>query len=126
MKTMREATFYSLAALLEGPAHGYAILERIKQLSSGHVSLATGTLYAVLDRLVDEGLIQRTVTEIVSGRARQYFEITEEGSGAVQAQAERLAAAAQAVRQASSQRRRASSPVRRAAGGLVPEASAFA
>jgi len=126
MKTMREATFYSLAALLEGPAHGYAILERIKQLSSGHVSLATGTLYAVLDRLVDEGLIRRTVTEVVSGRARQYFEITEEGSGAVQAQAERLAAAAQAVRQASSQRRRASSPVRRAAGGLVPEASAFA
>ena len=79
MKTMREATFYSLAALLEGPAHGYAILERVKQLSSGHVSLATGTLYAVLDRLVDEGLIQRTATEIVRGRARQYFEITEEG-----------------------------------------------
>ena len=67
MKTMREATFYSLAALLEGPAHGYAILERVKQLSSGHVSLATGTLYAVLDRLVDEGLIQRTATEIVRG-----------------------------------------------------------
>jgi hypothetical protein len=39
---MREATFYSLAALLEGPAHGYAILERVKQLSSGHVRSFAG------------------------------------------------------------------------------------
>jgi DNA-binding PadR family transcriptional regulator len=126
MKSMREATFYSLAALLEGPAHGYAILERIKQLSSGGVDLATGTLYAVLDRLVDEGLIRRTATEIVRGRARQYFEITEEGSGAVQAQAQRMALAAEAVLRASTAHPARSGTVKRSTGGLAPETLAFA
>ena len=125
MKTMREATFYSLAALLEGPAHGYAILERVKQLSSGHVSLATGTLYAVLDRLVDEGLIQRTATEIVRGRARQYFEITEEGAGAVQAQAQRMALGAEAVRRASTSRPVRSGTTKRPTRRLAPETLAF-
>jgi len=125
MKTMREATFYSLAALLEGPAHGYAILERVKQLSGGHVSLATGTLYAVLDRLVDEGLIQRTTTEIVRGRARQYFEITEEGTGAVQAQAQRMALGAEAVRRASMSRPVRAGTRKRSKGRLAPETLAF-
>lgn len=123
---MREATFYTLAALLEGPAHGYAVLERIKQVSNGEVDVATGTLYAVLDRLVDEGLIRRTGSEIVRGRARQYFEITEEGSGAVRAQAERMAAAADVVRRAGIAHRVRSGPVRRSAGGLVPGSVAFA
>ena len=122
---MREATFYSLAALLEGPAHGYAILERVKKLSSGHVCLATGTLYAVLDRLVDEGLIQRTTTEIVRGRARQYFEITEEGTGAVQAQAQRMALGAEAVRRASMSRPVRAGTRKRSKGRLAPETLAF-
>jgi DNA-binding PadR family transcriptional regulator len=125
MKTMREATFYSLAALLEGPAHGYAILERVKKLSGGHVSLATGTLYAVLDRLEDEGLIQRTATEIVRGRARQYFEITEEGFGAVQAQAQRMALGAEAVRRASTSGPVRSGTRKRSTGRLAPETLAF-
>lgn len=122
---MREATFYSLAALLEGPAHGYAILERVTKLSSGHVSLATGTLYAVLDRLVDEGLIQRTTTEIVRGRARQYFEITEQGTGAVRAQAERMALGADAVRRTSTSRPVRSGTTKRPTGRLAPETLAF-
>jgi DNA-binding PadR family transcriptional regulator len=126
MKAMREASFYSLAALLEGPAHGYAILQRIKQLSGGHVSLATGTLYAVLDRLVDEGLIQRTTTEIVRGRARQYFEITDEGSGAVQTQAQRMALGAEAVRRASIRRPVRPGTVKRSTGRLAPDTVAFA
>jgi DNA-binding PadR family transcriptional regulator len=95
---MREATYYSLAALLGGPAHGYAVLERVRDMTGGSVRLTVGTLYGVLDRLADEGLIRRAGSEIVRGRARNYFEITETGSAAVQAEAERMAAAAEAVR----------------------------
>ncbi len=100
MAGMRDATYYALAALLEGPAHGYAILEQVKQMTGNQVSLTTGTLYGTLDRLVDEGLITRAGTEIVRGRARQYFEITDKGSGAVELEADRLAQAAEAVRSA--------------------------
>jgi DNA-binding PadR family transcriptional regulator len=87
--------------------------------------LATGTLYAVLDRLVDEGLIQRTTTEIVRGRARQYFEITEEGTGAVQAQAQRMALGAEAVRRASMSRPVRAGTRKRSKGRLAPETLAF-
>ena len=93
-------TYYTLAVLLDGPSHGYAVLDRVKEMTGGKVSLTTGTLYGTLDRLVDEGLIQRAGSEIVRGRARQYFEITDKGSGAVQLEAERLAQAAKAVQKA--------------------------
>jgi DNA-binding PadR family transcriptional regulator len=86
--------------LLDGPSHGYAVLQRVKEMTGGKVSLTTGTLYGTIDRLVDEGLIRRAGSDIVRGRARQYFEITDKGSGAVQLEAERLAQAAKAVQKA--------------------------
>jgi len=103
---MRDATYYTLAVLLEGPSHGYAVLERVRDMTGGKVSLTTGTLYGTLDRLVDEGLIRRAGAEIVRGRARQYFVITDKGSGAVQLEAERLAQAAEAVQEAMKARAR--------------------
>jgi DNA-binding PadR family transcriptional regulator len=100
MASMREASYYSLAALLDGPAHGYGMLERVREMTGGKVRLTAGTLYGVLDRLVDEGLIRPAGNEIVNGRARQYYEITEAGSGAVLEEAERMAAAVRTVRKA--------------------------
>ncbi|MGH9169706.1 MAG: PadR family transcriptional regulator [Acidimicrobiales bacterium] len=97
MPEMRDPTYYTLAVLLEGRTHGYAILERVREMTSGRVRLTAGTLYGVLDRLVDEGLAERAGSEIVRGRARQYFEITDTGSGAVQAEADNRAEAAAAV-----------------------------
>lgn len=95
MTQMREASYLALVALLDGPAHGYAILRRVKELS-GHTRLTVGALYSGLDGLVDQGLAVRSGSEVVSGRLRQYFEITDEGTGAVQREAERMSVAAAA------------------------------
>ncbi len=100
MAGMRDATYYTLAVLLEGRTHGYAIRDRVSDLTGGRVKLTAGTLYGTLDRLVDEGLIRRAGAEIVRGRARQYFEITDQGSGAVQLEANRLAEGAAIVHEA--------------------------
>jgi DNA-binding PadR family transcriptional regulator len=107
MRGMRETTYYALAVLLDGPSHGYAILEQVREMTSGRVSLTTGTLYGTLDRLVDDDMIRRAGNEIVNGRARQYFEITDKGSGAVQSEATRLEEAAAAVRRAAGRKDRA-------------------
>jgi len=123
MASMREATYYSLAALLDGPAHGYGILERVRQMTAGKVRLTAGTLYGVLDRLVDEGLIQPAGREIVNGRARQYYEITEGGSNAVVAEAERMTVAVDALRKAV--RARALQPGRRRLTGEGATGMAF-
>jgi Transcriptional regulator PadR-like family len=54
---LRPPGYFALAALIDGPLHGYAIMQRARELSDGHVRLSTGTLYSVLDRALREGLV---------------------------------------------------------------------
>jgi DNA-binding PadR family transcriptional regulator len=94
---MTPATYFILAALQSEPLHGYAIMQRAAELSRGGVRLATGTLYAALDRLTGAEFITATAEEIVNGRARRYYTLTDAGRAALRAEAERLAAAARVV-----------------------------
>jgi PadR family transcriptional regulator, regulatory protein PadR len=94
---MREPTYFVLAALLDGPLHGYAIIQRAEHLSGGRVRLATGTLYTALDRLTAEGHVELVREEIVNGRARRTYGLTSSGAGALQAEASRMAEAARLV-----------------------------
>ena len=98
---MREPTYFVLAALLDGPLHGYAIIKRAEEMSSGRVRLATGTLYTALDRLTDEGYVRLVSEEIVAGRMRRSYGLTDEGSAALRAEAQRMAEAARLVTEAS-------------------------
>jgi PadR family transcriptional regulator, regulatory protein PadR len=91
---MREPTYFVLASLLDGPLHGYAIIQRAVQLSGGRVRLATGTLYTALDRLAAEGHVELVREEIVNGRVRRCYGLTSSGSGALRAEASRMAEAA--------------------------------
>jgi DNA-binding PadR family transcriptional regulator len=96
-RPMREPTYYILAALLDGPLHGYAIIKRAEELSEGRVRPAAGTLYAALDRLASEGLAETVREETVNGRARRYYALTRDGAAALRAQARRMARAADLV-----------------------------
>jgi len=95
---MREPTYFVLASLQDGPLHGYAIIKRAAELSGGRVLLATGTLYTALDRLAGEGYVALVHEEVVQGRVRRSYGLTADGTAALQAEAERLAAAARVVR----------------------------
>lgn len=94
---MREPTYFVLASLLDGPLHGYAIIQRTEQLSGGRVRLATGTLYTALDRLTAEGYVELVREEIVNGRARRSYGLTSSGAGALRGEALRMAQAARLV-----------------------------
>ena len=94
---MREPTYFILAALQHEPGHGYAILSRVAALSGDRVRLATGTLYQALDRLTRDGLIEVVREEVVNGRARRHYALTPDGRSALQAEAVRMASAAQVV-----------------------------
>jgi len=94
---MREPTYYVLACLLDGPLHGYAIIQRAAELSGGRVRLATGTLYTALDRLAAEGHVRLVREEIVNGRARRSYGLTDSGAAALRAEAARMARAARIV-----------------------------
>ena len=97
---MREPTYFVLASLLQGPLHGYAIMKRAEELSHGRVRLATGTLYAALDRLAADGYVRLVSDEIVNGRVRRSYGLTDPGAAALRAEAVRMAEAAQLVTRA--------------------------
>jgi PadR family transcriptional regulator, regulatory protein PadR len=107
---MREPTFFVLASLLAGPLHGYGIIKRAAELSKGRVQLATGTLYTALDRLAAEGYVRLVSDEIVSGRPRRSYGLTDAGAAALRAEAERMAQAARLVTEADTIRRGRVSP----------------
>jgi PadR family transcriptional regulator PadR len=95
--SMRESTYFVLAALIDERRHGYAIIKKVEELSGSRVRLATGTLYAALERLSAEGYVAADGEEIVGGRARRYYTLTERGSAALRSEAVRMAAAAKVV-----------------------------
>lgn len=78
-----EPSYLVLAALLEGPLHGYGLIQRIEVLSGARRRMAVGTLYGVLDRLLDRGLIVESGEEVVGGKVRRYYALTEPGREAV-------------------------------------------
>ena len=94
---MREPTYFVLAALLEGPLHGYAIIKRAEDISGGRVRLATGTLYTALDRLTEEGYVRLVSEEMVAGRIRRSYGLTDDGATALRTEAQRMAEAARIV-----------------------------
>src|SRR5215467_14217715 len=84
---LKPVDFHILVALADGPRHGYEIMKEVERESEGSVRLEVGTLYRVLARLLDEGLLQEMETE---GRRRDYG-LTRAGRRALKVEAERLA-----------------------------------
>jgi PadR family transcriptional regulator, regulatory protein PadR len=94
---MTDASYFILASLQAGPLHGYGIIKRAEQLSSGHVNLSAGTLYGAIDRLIAGEMIELDSEEIVDGRARKSYVLTDHGRHALVEESQRLAAAARVV-----------------------------
>jgi DNA-binding PadR family transcriptional regulator len=89
--------YFVLTALRAGPLHGHAISKEIKELSRGRVQPSVGTLYGILERLNERGVITVDREETVNGRNRRYFRITPEGQELVEAEARRMQEAAALV-----------------------------
>ena len=68
-----------LAALDEGPKHGYAIARYLDEHSGGRFTIREGTLYPALHRLEGDGLVASEATT-VSGRQRRVYTISGDGA----------------------------------------------
>ncbi len=95
---MREQTFLILVALAEGPVHGYRVMKRVAELSTGQVRLGAGTLYGALDRLTEQGWVGVEREAVESGRMRRYYVLTRTGRSVLAAEAIRREELAKAVR----------------------------
>jgi DNA-binding PadR family transcriptional regulator len=86
---LSEPVLLVLLSLAEQPRHGYSMLKDIEAMSGGRVLLSTGTLYGALQRLLDQGWIER-VEEDDAPRDRRTYRLTSRGRRNLQMEIERM------------------------------------
>ena len=68
-----------LKVVAMGPIHGYAISQRIQQISRDFFQVQEGSLYPALYRLEDRGLLQAKWEETETGRDAKFYSLTRAG-----------------------------------------------
>ena len=82
---MTEQGFLLLFSLTE-ERHGYGIMQYVQELTDGRVCLGSGTVYTMLYKMENDGLIAAVRDE----DRRKIYRITEEGRAVLRAEGERL------------------------------------
>lgn len=88
---LKPVDLYVLLTLARAPQHGYVILQRIDELSSGRVRPGPATLYDGLHRLEGKGLLEEASDLPSDGRGKRSYRLTSLGQKVLKAEAERLA-----------------------------------
>jgi PadR family transcriptional regulator PadR len=83
-----------------GPVHGYAIAQRLQQVSRDVVQVPQGSLYPALHRLEYRGLVTADWKQTETGREARFYLLTRKGRKQLEAEAaswERLAEAVKLI-----------------------------
>jgi PadR family transcriptional regulator PadR len=87
-----------LVALADGPAHGYAVMQAIRERSAGTVAVGTGSFYRRLSAAIAGGLVEETDgPKQDDPRRGAYYRLTAAGRRALASERDRLAALVAAV-----------------------------
>jgi len=87
---LTDLAFNILLALSDESLHGYALVKNLRELE-GRESLRTGTVYAALARLQDDGWVEETQPDADdSDSRRRYYRTTAVGLDMARAEASRL------------------------------------
>jgi PadR family transcriptional regulator PadR len=68
-----------LKAVAVDPLHGYAIAQRLEQVSRGVVQVPEGSLYPALHRLENRGLLAGDWKKTETGREAKFYRLTRKG-----------------------------------------------
>src|SRR6476661_8911773 len=77
-----------LSILSEGDSYGYAIIQRVKELSGGKIEWTDGMLYPVLHWLEDQRLVRGHWAKSETGRKRKYYSLQPDGRQTLRQQKE--------------------------------------
>ena len=101
--------FLILLALADGDAHGYRLRQAVIDKSQGSVVLDPGSLYRLLARMFEDGLVADTGTRSSSedDERRRYYALTAQGRAVLSAETERMAGLVAASRAIAKRRRHA-------------------
>jgi DNA-binding PadR family transcriptional regulator len=93
--------FHIMVALADEERHGYGIIKDVTARTAGDVTIATGTLYGIIKRLLADGLVvesQRRPPAAHDDERRVYYRLTPFGRRVVAAEIERLESAVRSAR----------------------------
>lgn len=76
-----------LKAVAVEPVHGYAIAQRLEQVSRGVVQVPEGSLYPALHRLENRGLLAADWKKTDTGREAKFYKLTRKGRKQLEAEA---------------------------------------
>lgn len=76
-----------LKAVAGDPVHGYAIAQRLDQVSRGVVRVPEGSLYPALHRLENRGLLTADWKKTETGREAKFYRLTRKGRKQLEAEA---------------------------------------
>ena len=85
--------FQVLIALADGEKHGYAILKEVARRTGGEVTLSAATLYTIVRRFVQEGVIAESAERpdpSLDDERRRYYRLTPFGRDVAKAEAARM------------------------------------
>ena len=68
------------------PVHGYAIAQRLQQISRDIVQVPGGSLYPALHRLENRGLVKSDWKETETGRDAKFYRLTNKGRAQLESQ----------------------------------------
>ncbi len=88
---LKPADFHILMVLLEEDLHGYGIMQSVATESDGQVQLEVGSMYRLIARLTDEGLLAESRRRRERDDRRRYYRITPFGKQVAALEARRLA-----------------------------------
>jgi transcriptional regulator len=80
-----------------GPVHGYAIGQRLQQVSREVVQVPQGSLYPALHRLENRGLLASDLNETETGREAKFYRLTRRGRAQLEAETASWARLTEAV-----------------------------
>src|SRR3954452_952013 len=80
-----------------GAVHGYAIAQRLEQVSRGVVQAPQGSLYPALHRLENRGLLAADWKQTETGREAKFYRLTRKGRAQLEKETASWARLAEAV-----------------------------
>lgn len=90
IEPLTESYFYILLCLYHENLHGYAIMQKAKELSGGRVSIGAGTMYGATSNMIKKNWIEEIVEQVKDERGKRLYKLTESGKETLKNEVKRL------------------------------------
>ena len=87
---LTESYFYILLCLYKENLHGYAIMQKAKEISEGKVVIGAGTMYGATSNMIKKAWIEEIQEEAKDERGKRAYKLTQVGKQVLEQELARL------------------------------------